>query len=180
MKWLVSVLAGSFIGSAALLGSPVIAQAPLSAFSVCIDRDGEAGLCSVQSEPIATGYSVITADSPNLWTTDIQTFSADETFCHSGTAVNELSISLFRFNLAIGDRIEIGEFSVSAFDETGRGIPNVPVRLEVMAQEGMLRIDSAGGFLEIVSFGVVTFLARSNCPESSGRENFSIQFTVKP
>jgi len=70
-------------------------------------------------------------------------------------------------------------FTIEAYDENDYFLPEVPVRIEVLAQDGMLNARSDEEYVEVASFGQASFLVSYYCQQivTVGGE---LRFTVAP
>ena len=150
----------------------------VSAFTTCVDSAGNFSLCSLHSWDLASGYSANEqGQAASLFKGSFDP-EAKEQECSQATKPSSLEIRLSNPDLSVGDRIYLDDFIIEAFDDNGNLIPEVPILVYVLSQDGMLETDSNWDYVEIFSYGHADFFAEYYCRESPGMPGVSSSFTL--
>ncbi len=156
----VCMVLGMGIGATLVLAQP---SSSMSAFMVCVNDDGSSGLCTVHGWDWAEGYSAEQWDGVStLW--PLGGGATSELSCVGVADLSAIAVELGNTTVESGDRIYLEDFLIVAIDDEENLLPEVPVKITVMAQDGMLLSDPQWNYVEINSFGYATFMVQSACP----------------
>ena len=145
----------------------------IGAFTNCIDSNGDAFLCTQSSWDLAFGYSASRqGDSASLIKGSLNKEEQIQE-CSQAPRPSSLEIKLSNPDLRPGDKIYLEDFIIEVFDKNGDFIPEVPVIVYVLSQEGMLETDPNWDYIEVFSYGHADFFAESYCSEPFGRPGIS-------
>jgi len=150
-----------------------------SAFMTCFDEDGSAELCAVDSWFLAEGFTgADQSEAASLRGDPIDSYT-DLDICQTTPAPASITVSLENSDLEIGDRIQFQDFAIGAFHTNDTYLPETPIRIDVISQEGMLSHEPDQDFIEITSFGMASFIVSFYC-ELPFDVSSSVQITVEP
>jgi hypothetical protein len=149
-----------------------------SAFTSCVDSGGTVYLCTQHSRDLAMGYSSGQQGNSASLLKSAYVPEVKEEECSQSPTPSSLEISLSNPDLIPGDRIYLDDFIIEAFDENGNFLPEVPVLVWAMAQEGMLESNSNSDYVEIYSYGSATFAADWYCSEGTPPVTESFILTI--
>lgn len=165
-----------------LLLMPVMFAQPrsgISAFITCIEEDGSMGLCTAEGWTFAEGYSAADASTPAELETQMFTVVSGEEVCASTAVPSSLEVSLYNPTPQIGDRIQLSDFTIEAFDSNNDFLPRVPVYIQALAQDGMLLGQSDWDYVEIATPGIASFIVSFYC-EQHAEVSASVAITLTP
>ena len=153
-------------------------ESRIGAFTTCIDSNGDAFLCTLNSWDLALGYSASRrGDSAFLIMGSVNP-EEQEQECSQAPTPASLEIRLSNPDLSPGDRVYLEDFIIEAFDENGDLIPEVPILVYVLSQEGMLEANPNRNYVEVFSYGHADFFAEYYCSESFSRPGIGASFSV--
>lgn len=99
--------------------------------------------------------------------------------CSAVPVPASIATSLTNPNPDMGERIYLEDFSFVALDTDGNVIPEIPISIVVLAQEGMLLTDPQWDYVEIQSFGFASFMIQASCPGVAGTDGI-VSIQVSP
>ncbi len=163
----------------ALAALTVQAQTGEHAFVTCVKHDGNLNLCAMELIGTLEGYSSAMEGwaarlGPNPFTEEAA-FAA----CAIAPTPTSLEIDIIEPNLHSEDRIYFNDIIVDAYDEAGNFLMDVPVKIRLLTEEGVLSFESSLGYIEAMGLGNAALEASPYCGNIKGSHDL-LSLTVTP
>lgn len=137
----------------------------ISAFTTCMDADGNSRLCVQNSWDLAEGYSAKELGAPATLGKEAFTIDTAQDACDLAAIPSSLKISLPNTTPRLGDKIYLEDISIEAYDENENFLPELPVLVKVLSQPDMLMARSDWDYVEVYAIGYATFMVHFYCSE---------------